>query len=415
MSQEAYYRYLMEVMPVAAVIVVDGKLTQINRAALDMLEAGHEQQLLGHAVAEYVHALDQPRSQGRLNRAGTDWSNAPAKFRLRTSKGNFRMILVASQAIHFENQEAVLITGLDMTEHSEMEEQLRQSELNFRRLFENMQDVYYRTDARGVVQMVGPAVRKVLGYEPLEIEGKTAESYYPQASDRDAFKQAILADGKVSDFPGQMVRKDGRVIDISISSQALYDDEGNFAGVEGIYRDVTQRKMLERELKRLATTDTLTGIANRRAFLEHAEHIFKTCQRYQTNMTLLMLDLDLFKNINDKYGHLGGDQVLSRFAETVKIELRESDLFGRLGGEEFCVLLQQASQHEALQAAERIRGRIEALCLQAASGETFPLTVSIGIAVNRGDDERLGRILERADRALYQAKSNGRNQVVWEA
>lgn len=415
MNQESYYRYLMEAMPVAAVILVDGKLAWINRAALGMLEAENEQQLIGHPVAEYVHALDQPRSHGRLNKAGGNWSNVPAKFRLRTSKGNFRMILVASQAIQFETKDAVLITGLDMTEHSEMEEALRQSELNFRRLFENMQDVYYRTDAHGVVQVVGPAVRKVLGYEPHEVEGRTAESYYPHASDRDALKQAIMTDGKVADFPGQMVRKDGRVIDISISSQALYDDDGNFAGIEGIYRDVTQRKMLERELKRLATTDTLTGISNRRAFLEHAEHIFKSCQRYQTNMTLLMLDLDLFKNINDKYGHLGGDQVLSRFAETVKIELRESDLFGRLGGEEFCVLLQQASQHEALQAAERIRARIERLCLQAATGETFALTVSIGIAVYRNGDERLGRILERADRALYQAKSNGRNQVVWEA
>lgn len=228
-------------------------------------------------------------------------------------------------------------------------------------------------------------------------------------------KKEIMLNGMVNDFPGQMVSKDGRVIDISVNSQALFDDDGNFAGVEGICRDVTQRKMLERELQRLATTDSLTGIANRRAFLEHAEHIFKSCQRYQTQMTLMMLDLDFFKSINDKYGHQCGDQALIHFAETVKLELRESDLFGRLGGEEFCVLLQQASQPEAMLVAERIRAHIQSLPLSAASGEIFSLTVSIGIATYRPEDDRLGRLLERSDKALYQAKSHGRNQVIWEA
>jgi diguanylate cyclase (GGDEF)-like protein/PAS domain S-box-containing protein len=304
---------------------------------------------------------------------------------------------------------------MDMTEHNEMEEQLRLSEFNFRRLFENMQDVYYRTDVHGVIQKISPAVRKVLGFEPEEMEGKAAETFYPSVSDRDAFKHAIETDGMVSDFPGLMVHKNGSIIDISVNSQALYDDEGNFAGVEGICRDVTQRKMMERELQRLATTDSLTGIANRRAFLEHAEHIFKSCQRYQTNMTLLMLDLDYFKNINDKYGHQSGDQALIRFAETVKVELRDSDLFGRLGGEEFCILLQQATRSEAMLVAERIRADVQAIMLTSTTGEPFSLTVSIGIATYRTEDDRLGRMLERSDKALYQAKSNGRNQVTWEA
>lgn len=224
-----------------------------------------------------------------------------------------------------------------------------------------MQDVYYRTDAKGIVQMVGPGVRSVLGFEPQEIEGKTAESYYRQTSDRDLMKKAIIKNGEVADFPGQMVRKDGRIINISISSRALYDDRGAFAGVEGIYRDVTQRKIMERELQRLATIDPLTNIANRRAFLEQADLIFKSSQRYLSNMNMLMLDLDFFKAINDKYGHLGGDKVLTRFAQTVALELRDSDLFGRIGGEEFCILLQQFNQQEAMNVAERIRERVHSL------------------------------------------------------
>ncbi|MFZ6656739.1 sensor domain-containing diguanylate cyclase [Undibacterium sp. TJN19] len=415
MSNDTTYSYLFDIMPVAIAIVVDDKLVKLNPAALQLLDAENEHVVLGHPVKDYVHPLDQPRSQGRLKKQGDNWSNANSKFRIRTSKGNFRMLVVISRAIHYLGKDAVMITGMDMTEHSEMEEQLRLSEFNFRRLFENMQDVYYRTDVYGIIQKISPAVQKVLGFEPEEMEGKPAESFYPQVSDRDAFKHAIETDGMVSDFPGQMVHKDGSIIDISVNSQALYDDDGKFAGVEGICRDVTQRKVMERELQRLATTDSLTGIANRRAFLEHAEHIFKSCQRYQTNMTLLMLDLDYFKSINDKYGHQSGDQALIRFAETVKVELRDSDLFGRLGGEEFCILLQQATRAESMLVAERIRTSIQAILLTSTTGEPFSLTVSIGIATYRTEDDRLGRMLERSDKALYQAKSNGRNQVTWEA
>ncbi len=413
MMTDAFYRHLFEVMPTAAVIAVAGKIAYANPAAMRLLNIDKSEHILGHGLFEFVHPLDQTRSLNRLNKTGHEWANAPSQFRLHSANGEMRMLLSASVAIRYEEQEAVLITGLDMTEHAEMAEQLRVSEQNFRSLFENMQDVYYRTDAKGIVHMVGPGVRSVLGYEPHEIEGKTAESYYPQATDRDAMKKAIMEDGKVSDFPGQMVRKDGRVIDISISSRALYDDSGAFAGVEGVYRDVTQRKMMERELQRLATTDPLTNIPNRRSFLEQAEQIFKSSQRYHTSFTMLMLDLDLFKAINDKCGHLGGDKVLARFAHTVGLELRESDLFGRLGGEEFCILLQQANRDEALTAAERIRERIQELSFKDPAGELFLLTVSIGVTTNFDSDERLAKLLERADKALYQAKNSGRNQVVW--
>ncbi len=413
MLQDAFYKSLFDLMPVAVTIVVDGKIVAANMAAMQLLEAEQREQIIGHPVSDFVHPLDHTRSNSRLGKAGQDWSNAPAQFRLRSLTGSLKMILVASVPIKYEGRAAILLSGMNMTEHSEIAEQLRLSEQNFRRLFENMQDVYYRTDAAGIVQMIGPGVRGVLGYEPHEIEGKTAESYYPQSSDRDAMKQAIMEHGKVADFPGQVVRKDGRLIDISISSRVLYDDAGNFAGIEGVYRDVTQRKMLERELQRLATTDPLTEIANRRAFLEQADKIFKSSQRYLTSITMLMLDLDLFKAINDQCGHLGGDKVLASFAQAVSLELRESDLFGRIGGEEFCILLQQSSQEEAMNVAERIRQRVHALAFTDPAGAAFSVTVSVGISTNLASDERLGRLLERADKALYEAKRLGRNRVVW--
>ncbi|NMG01246.1 sensor domain-containing diguanylate cyclase, partial [Aromatoleum toluolicum] len=215
--------------------------------------------------------------------------------------------------------------------------------------------VYYRTDAQGIVQHVGPGVRRVLGYEPHEIEGRTAESYYPQSKDRDAFKAAIMEHGEVSDFPGQMVRRDGTVIDISISSHALYDHAGNFAGVEGIYRDVTQRKNLERELQRLATTDMLTGIANRRAFLECAESAYAHSRSNGEPLTLLMLDLDHFKTLNDTRGHEVGDMLLRQVAQRLKTCVRREDTVARLGGDEFVVMLSDLSVHRDEAAAQARR------------------------------------------------------------
>ena len=406
---------LLHTLPVAVLVTQEGAIRFANAASMALLEAPSTDSLIGRLSGDFVHPMDQVRSTNRIQQVAVPEQggrpNKSSEFRIRTMQGNLRMVLISSVATEWDGAPAVLMCGLDMTHQSEIEAQLRESEQNFRRLFENMQDVYYRTDAQGIVQHVGPGVRRVLGYEPHEIEGRTAESYYPQSSDRDAFKAAILADGEVSDFPGQMVRRDGQVIDISISSHALYDHAGNFAGVEGIYRDVTQRKNLERELQRLATTDMLTGIANRRAFLETAESAYAHSCHSGEPLTLLMLDLDHFKAINDRYGHLEGDRALVAFAQAVKSQLRASDAVGRLGGEEFGVLLPLTTLAEGLEAAHRILQSVRALQLNDDTGQAYRITTSLGVGAFRQNDRSLRDMLDRADQALYLAKHRGRDQI----
>ena len=406
---------LLQALPAAVLIAQEGTICFANQASVALLEADSPETLLGRVHSEFVHPMDKTRSNQRIQQVEVpEQSGRPNKsseFRIRTLRGNLRMVLISSVAMEWQGAPAVMMCGLDMTHQSEIEAQLRESEQNFRRLFDNMQDVYYRTDAQGVVQHVGPGVRRVLGYEPHEIEGRTAESYYPQSRDRDAFKVAIMEKGEVSDFPGQMVRRDGQVIDISISSHALYDHAGQFAGVEGIYRDVTQRKNLERELHRLATTDVLTGMANRRAFLEQAELVYAQALAQGEPLTLLMLDLDYFKSINDRFGHLEGDRALVEFAQAVKTRLRAGDSVGRLGGEEFGVLLPMTSVPEGLEVAERILQSIRALELRDEAGTTYRITSSVGLGTCRPSDRSLRDMLDRADQALYLAKHRGRNQI----
>lgn len=406
---------LLQMLPAAVLITQDGAIRFANAASMELLEAPSTESLIGRLSGDFVHPMDQVRSSNRIQQVAVPEQagrpNKSSEFRIRTARGNLRMVLISSVAMEWEGAPAVLMCGLDMTHQSEIEAQLRESEQNFRRLFDSLQDVYYRTNAQGVVQHVGPGVRRVLGYEPHEIEGRTAESYYPQSTDRDAFKAAVMEHGEVSDFPGQMVRRDGTVIDISISSHALYDHAGNFAGVEGIYRDVTQRKNLERELQRLATTDMLTGIANRRAFLETAESAYAHSRRSGEPLTLLMLDLDHFKSINDRFGHLEGDRALVAFAQAVKSQLRASDAVGRLGGEEFGVLLPLTTLTEGLEAAARILHSVRALELTDDTGQAYRITTSLGVGAFRQSDRSLRDMLDRADQALYLAKRRGRDQI----
>jgi len=201
------------------------------------------------------------------------------------------------------------------------------------------------------------------------------------------------------------------VIDISISSHALFDHTGAFAGVEGIYRDVTQRKNLERELQRLATTDMLTGMANRRSFLEVAEAAFQRAREGHAPLTLLMLDLDHFKTINDRFGHLEGDRVLAEFAQATKHQLRASDTVGRLGGEEFGLLLPSTTPTEGADIATRILEAIRALELTDSNGQPYRITTSMGLGTLSPGDRSLHDLLDRADQALYLAKHRGRNQL----
>lgn len=163
------------------------------------------------------------------------------------------------------------------------------------------------------------------------------------------------------------------------------------------------------KLARLATLDSLTGLINRRAFFEQTEHARQLALRQRRPVALMMLDIDYFKRINDRYGHAAGDTALCLFADTAMTTLRDHDIMGRLGGEEFGLVLPGTSMEGALQAAERLRAAVEAAPL-SVGGQQVTLTVSIGV-VMLDAAEHINAGLARADHALYTAKSAGRNRV----
>jgi len=164
------------------------------------------------------------------------------------------------------------------------------------------------------------------------------------------------------------------------------------------------------ETRRLAITDALTGIYNRRYFMERAQFEMERSRRYSKALSVLMFDIDHFKRINDRYGHLAGDQALQAVTRIARESLRNVDILGRYGGEEFVVLLPEATLSEANQAAERLRQEIAHTPIPSEAG-TLQLTVSVGVAGLNASIQDVGVLIDKADQAMYRAKQSGRNKV----
>ena len=394
-------------LPACVALLVGDVVRYANPAALRLLQARQPSDVIGRKLETFIHPLDLHRSLARLRHAESGGTNPVTEIRAYTCEGRSLMLAMSSATLPIDGQTAVLATFLDLTERAAMEQRLRQTDEDFQRMMNTMQDVFYRTDAQGITRYVCPAVKNVLGYTAEEIIGLPAAAFYPDLSERDALVAEIRKHGAVHDFPGRMRRKDGVIIDISISTQALRDEQGNYAGVEGIWRDISERKALERRLEHLATFDSLTGIHNRSSILGILERLLQR----RPPLSVLLLDLDYFKRINDGFGHAAGDRVLCRFVQIIEGEKRSRDFFGRLGGEEFLLILDGADEAEAGQIAERLRAAVSAEAIALAEGEAVALTVSIGMTQSRPGDQRTADVLVRADRALYRAKQGGRNQV----
>ncbi len=176
------------------------------------------------------------------------------------------------------------------------------------------------------------------------------------------------------------------------------------------WRQIQQAKANQEELERLANLDSLTGLYNRRVILHRLNERIKYTRRYGDELSLIMLDIDHFKKVNDQYGHLIGDGVLEEIAVSVQRSIRDTDVVGRYGGEEFIIILLKTGLSSALDVAERVRKAIEAAEMKDSEGNVFSVTVSEGVSSYKpAEDER--SLISRVDDALYRAKENGRNRV----
>lgn len=260
-----------------------------------------------------------------------------------------------------------------------------------------------------IVYANGPSA-DIVGRPLDDLVGKPAISFYRDPADRDRMQQKFRDEGRLQGEEVCLLAADGSELWMLLSMVPVVYDGAT--SVLSTLVDFTERKRLELELQRLATTDALTGAANRRCFLEHAEAELARSRRYGLQLSLVMMDVDHFKRINDTLGHARGDAALCRLVQLCAQIVRKQDLLGRLGGEEFALLLPQTSLEDAAHLVERLRQHIEVSGLELQAGSPpVALTASFGVTALRVEDLRVEELLGRADQALYRAKDGGRNRV----
>ncbi|AQS36069.1 PAS domain S-box/diguanylate cyclase (GGDEF) domain-containing protein [Shewanella psychrophila] len=309
----------------------------------------------------------------------------------------------------------VMIIGIHMSDKQELQSEVNNASARFSSVIDAAFDGIITMDDKQNIQLFNHAAEKIFGYSAEEIIGQSIAKLMKKkfrASHADYIKQFTDSDIQSRDMLSRVmisaVRKDNSEfpVEITISKISI---NGNLE-FTAIIRDISNRIAFIEKLQHQVNTDNLTGLNNRNRFegqLNDTHHQYK---RFGHNFSVLMIDLDRFKVVNDTYGHLIGDKVLQEFAKKAQDVLREVDILARFGGEEFIALLPNTKIEAAKEVANRIRVCISQQMVLSENHEAVTFTVSIGVAEIAADDDTES-IVRRADEALYRAKNSGRNRV----
>ena len=270
-------------------------------------------------------------------------------------------------------------------------------------IFSSLQNPVIILDESGRIVELNRSAANLFGAKAVAMIGSSLENAMPSLRSLEATAaEDASTEVEIGPAQGEMY------FEARINS--LKNRKGRRIGTLIVMHDITRRKRLENELKQMASTDSLTGVSNRRHLFELADREHYRARRYGYGLCAVMIDIDRFKALNDSYGHDVGDEALRRLAETCKSEVRTGDIFGRIGGEEFVAVYTNQSLKQALLAAERLREEIGSISIPVPGGKTS-MTASLGVAALSKEDSSFDDLLRRADAALYEAKKNGRNCV----
>jgi diguanylate cyclase (GGDEF)-like protein/PAS domain S-box-containing protein len=405
----AIERHVLDASPVPFVIVElgSGIVRFANPRAASLFDATPSD-LVGRVARDlYVDPLERDAVVSELE-LGERIDNVVV--RLKTLSSWPFWALLSAQRIVFEGTACAFVGLSDISAQKIAEGAVRRSEQNVRTLFAAAPVAMALVRAEDSHVLFGNGrCSDLFGIPQEELVGKRAVDYYVHPSDRERIVERVRSEGYIDGETIHMRRESGEEFWALISLRAIEFD-GAPALLAGI-TDVTAQKVLEERLRELATQDELTGLYNRRHFVELAEAEVARARRTGTALSLAMLDIDHFKAVNDVFGHPVGDLALKELARAMRETLRTSDVPARIGGEEFVVLLTDTGLEGAVAVTERLRERVGRAEVPAGAERVARFTVSGGVA-ELGVGERLDGLLARADEALYRAKEDGRNRTV---
>ena len=300
----------------------------------------------------------------------------------------------------------------DVTDVVQLEHQVTDANQFLRSILDSTPDPIFVKDREHRWIVLNDAFCAFIGRNRDELIGRSDYDFFPKAQ-ADIFwekDELVFTSGQINVNEESFTDATGFTHAIQTKKVPLVTNDGKQL-IVGIIRDMTELKALHAELENQAHVDGLTGLANRRHFLELAELELARSLRYGNELSVLMLDIDHFKTVNDTHGHKIGDLVLQKLAKICHQAVREFDIIGRLGGEEFAILLPETAGDKALEVAERIRQSIAVSRVPLGLSQPLAFTASIGVATLTEKKNEIDALLNEADKALYEAKRAGRNKV----
>jgi diguanylate cyclase (GGDEF)-like protein/PAS domain S-box-containing protein len=411
-ESEERYRLLVERMREGLVQVGnDGVLQFVNDRFCEMVGYSREKLvgLHGDLLLAYPEDVELMREKTRLRlRHVAD----QYEVRVRRNDGTIIWLEIGGAPVVDGAGDVVGSIGVhnDVTERRMAEEALRESEARYRLMAENSTDLISRTSDRGIILYASDASRRLLGYEPSDLVGRSFYDFVFDA-DRDEVRylSGLINETGPTTFSYRVIKKDDSLVWFETTSRSVHDAvTGLIREIVGVSRDVTERKRVEEQIEYQAYHDALTGLPNRRLFRDRLTVALAHARRLKHPLAVMFLDLDRFKVVNDTLGHSIGDELLKAVAMRLQASLREEDSIARIGGDEFTVLLADLKTiDDAPKIAQKVLDTI-AQPLHIDGTELF-LTTSIGIALFPSDGDTAEALLANADHAMYRAKDAGRN------
>jgi diguanylate cyclase (GGDEF)-like protein/PAS domain S-box-containing protein len=297
----------------------------------------------------------------------------------------------------------------EITERKQVEEALKESEERFRTVLQTAVDAVISADSSSKIISWNRGAQTIFGYGEKEVLGKQLTILMPERyreAQRKGMEQSSLTgEARVIEKTVCLhgLRKDGSEFPLELSLSSWEAGKGKF--YTGIIRDITERRQMEKELQKLASTDGLTKAYNRAKYNEIIEREMERAKRYNSFLCMIILDVDHFKRVNDTYGHVVGDHVLKNVVDVIKENMRQTDYIVRWGGEEFVLVAPETDLEGAKVLVERVRKAVEGYKFDKVGR----VTVSLGIAQFKENDTKDG-LIKRADNAMYKAKTGGRNR-----
>lgn len=323
--------------------------------------------------------------------------------------GNEIWLSVTKRLIDWHGTPAVQLCAFDISQQVTLEQTMMGNEQLLRSILEILPvPVYIARRRDGRILYVNRKTCLLLQQSAGPLLRSSSEALYVEKTDREKILMMVDSVPDVREIEVRMRTTQGREFMAEIAAIKM-----EYAGEPAILvslNDISQRKKLEAELFHQANTDALTGLSNRRFFMIQAEQEIRRARRFSRSLSIIMMDLDHFKHVNDTYGHATGDAALETITRASLESLRESDIMGRLGGEEFAIILPETHLEAATEVADRLLAHIAETKVATPRG-AICCTTSLGVAELSQSDSTIDDLLCRADEALFRAKNNGRNRV----